>query len=83
MSIPKDAKKTVYLIPGGRETVTFVNHPEFGAALDALARLDDVILDDKAKVAVHLRTLGFTVAASEIEKMGAVEYEDFVCNNVD
>jgi hypothetical protein len=81
MGLPKDAKKTIYR-SGDGTVMTFAQHPQFGYALEFLEQLGDAVAADKAKAAARLRSAGYSVAASEVEKMSTGEYEDFLVNNV-
>lgn len=81
MALPKDVKKTIYRTGNGT-VVTFAEHPQFDRALEFIEKMGDVVAADKVKTATRLRAAGLDVAASEIEKMSAVEYDDFLVNNV-
>lgn len=62
--------------------ITFKEGPDFARALDILDAFSDEDLLDKPEVVKVLREAGLKKPADEIEKMNALEWEDFIVNNL-
>lgn len=81
MGLPKNVRKTLYRLQNGT-AVLFADHAEFPRALEFLGRLGVYVSADQPRAALKLREAGMVIAASEVEKMNASEFADFIAFRV-